>query len=199
MAIATVADVVPLTGENRVIVKRGLEGLRQVTNPGLRALLDVSGFNAGDSPSAGQVAFQVAPRINAAGRMASATDVIELFLTTDAARARELAAKLHDLNKDRQQTEAEITRAIFEQCVAQPVTDPTPRWCSPAKAGIAAWWGSSPAAWWSDFTGPRSCWGSAKAWRKAPGAASPRFICWKRWSPCRTCSPNSEGTGRPPE
>ncbi len=123
VAIATVADVVPLTGENRVIVKRGLEGLRQVTNPGLRALLDVSGFNAGDSPSAGQVAFRVAPRINAAGRMASATDVIEMFLTTEAARARELAAKLHDLNTDRQQTEAEITRAIFEQCVAQPVTD----------------------------------------------------------------------------
>jgi single-stranded-DNA-specific exonuclease len=123
VAIATVADVVPLTGENRVIVKRGLEGLRQVTNPGLRALLDVSGFAAGDSPSAGQVAFRVAPRINAAGRMASATDVIEMFLTTDAARARELAARLHDLNQDRQQTEAEITRVIFEQCVAQPVTD----------------------------------------------------------------------------
>ena len=98
VAIATVADVVPLTGENRVIVKRGLEGLRQVANPGLRALLDVSGFNAGDSPSAGQVAFRVAPRINAAGRMASASDVIEMFLTSDAARARELAAKLHDLN-----------------------------------------------------------------------------------------------------
>jgi single-stranded-DNA-specific exonuclease len=123
VAIATVADVVPLTGENRVIVKRGLEGLRQVTNPGLRALLDVSGFNAGESPNAGQVAFRVAPRINAAGRMASATDVIEMFLTGDAARARELAAKLHDLNTDRQQTEAEITRAIFEQCVALPVTD----------------------------------------------------------------------------
>jgi single-stranded-DNA-specific exonuclease len=123
VAIATVADVVPLTGENRVIVKRGLEGLREVTNPGLRALLDVSGFTAGDSPSAGQVAFRVAPRINAAGRMASANDVIEMFLTGDAARARELAGKLHDLNTDRQQTEAEITRIIFEQCISLPVTD----------------------------------------------------------------------------
>ncbi len=122
-AIATVADVVPLTGENRVIVKRGLAGLRQVRNPGLRALLDVSGLEPGESPSAGQVAFRVAPRINAAGRMASAGDVIELFLTSDEARARELAGQLHDLNKDRQQTEAEIARAIFEQCVEQPVTD----------------------------------------------------------------------------
>ncbi len=121
-AIATVADVVPLTGENRVIVKRGLAGLRQVNNPGLRALLDVSGLPAGDAPSAGQVAFRVAPRINAAGRMASASDVIELFLTVDPARARELAGQLHDLNQNRQQTEAEIARAIFEQCVEQPVT-----------------------------------------------------------------------------
>ncbi len=122
-AIATVADVVPLTGENRVIVKRGLAGLDKVNNPGLRALLDVSGFPAGVAPSAGQVAFRVAPRINAAGRMDSATDVIEMFLTGDPVRAQELAAKLHDLNQDRQQTEAEIARIIYEQCAEQPVTD----------------------------------------------------------------------------
>jgi single-stranded-DNA-specific exonuclease len=123
VAIATVADVVPLTGENRVIVKRGLHGLRDVKNPGLRALLDVSGLEPGESPSAGQVAFRVAPRINAAGRMASASDVIEMFLTSDEGRARELAAQLHELNKDRQQTESEITRAIFEQCLEKIVTD----------------------------------------------------------------------------
>lgn len=122
-AIATVADVVPLTGENRVIVKLGLSGLGNVKNIGLRALLDVSGFGEGDAPNAGQVAFRVAPRINAAGRMASAADVVEMFLTTDESRARALAAQLHDLNSDRQQTEAEIARAIFEQCLEQPVTD----------------------------------------------------------------------------
>jgi single-stranded-DNA-specific exonuclease len=123
VAIATVADVVPLTGENRVIVKLGLAGLRDVKNPGLRALLDVSGLVEGESPSAGQVAFRVAPRINAAGRMASAGDVIEMFLTSDVERARVLAGQLHDLNKDRQATEAEIARIIFEQCIEQPVTD----------------------------------------------------------------------------
>ena len=121
-AIATVADVVPLAGENRVIVKRGLDGLRRVNNVGLRALLDVSGFPEGQIPSARDVAFRVAPRINAAGRMAAASEVVEMFLTDDPARARELASKLHDLNQDRQQTEAEIARAIFEQCVEQPVT-----------------------------------------------------------------------------
>jgi single-stranded-DNA-specific exonuclease len=124
VAIATIADVVPLTGENRVIVKRGLEGLDQVRNPGLRALLDVSGFPVGETPpSAGQIAFRVAPRINAAGRMDSASDVIEMFLTSDPERARVLAEKLHELNKDRQATEAEISQTILKLCLEQPVTD----------------------------------------------------------------------------
>jgi single-stranded-DNA-specific exonuclease len=122
-AIATVADVVSLTGENRIIVKRGLEGLNRVSNQGLRALFEVSGIKEGEAPNAGQIAFRVAPRINAAGRMDSATDVIEMFLTSDAARAKELASKLHELNADRQQTEAEMVKAIFDQCVEQPVMD----------------------------------------------------------------------------
>ncbi len=124
VAIATVADVVPLTGENRVIVKRGLEGLNEVRNPGLRALLDVSGFPAGEpTPSASQIAFRVAPRINAAGRMDSASDVIEMFLTDDPQRAKMLAEKLHELNKDRQQTEADIAQTILKICTEVPVTD----------------------------------------------------------------------------
>ncbi len=123
VAIATVADVVSLTGENRVIVKLGLAGLDKVRNVGLRALLEVAGITPGEAPTAGQVAFRVAPRINAAGRMASAADVIEMFLTDDEPRARALAAQLHELNTDRQQTEAEIARAIFQQCVDLPVTD----------------------------------------------------------------------------
>ena len=123
VAIATVADVVPLTGENRVIVKRGLQGLDRVTNPGLRALLDVAGIEAGTTPSARQVAFQIAPRINAAGRMASASDIIELFSTSDPQRARAIAAQLDELNKDRRETEDGIRQAILEQCLAQPVTD----------------------------------------------------------------------------
>jgi single-stranded-DNA-specific exonuclease len=109
VAIATVADVVPLTGENRVIVKRGLEGLREVRNPGLRALLEVAGLgNGSGAPTARQVAFQIAPRLNAAGRMDKAQDAIELFLTSDPARARELAARLDQRNLDRRQVEAEI-------------------------------------------------------------------------------------------
>jgi len=123
VAIATVADVVPLTGENRILVKFGLEGLRSVRNPGLRALFATAGFAAGDSLSAPQVAFRVAPRINAAGRMANANDVIELFLTEDDARARELAAQLDAFNQERQQAEADMVRAILEETTREPVSD----------------------------------------------------------------------------
>jgi single-stranded-DNA-specific exonuclease len=112
-AIATVADVVPLTGENRIMVKHGLDGLRSVRNPGLRALLDVAGFAHGTAPSSRQVGFQIAPRINAAGRMDTAESVIEMFLTSDPARARELAQQLHDQNADRRNVELEI-REICE-------------------------------------------------------------------------------------
>src|SRR5579864_1235591 len=123
VAIGTVADVVPLTGENRIIVKHGLGGLRDVRNPGLRALLEVAGFTGGSAPSATQVAFRIAPRINAAGRMATANDVIEMLLTTDMERARALAEQLHTLNAERQKTEADIIETILVECARVPVDD----------------------------------------------------------------------------
>ncbi len=126
VAIGTVADVVPLTGENRIIVKHGLRGLRDVRNPGLRALLAVAGFTGGSVPSASQVAFRIAPRMNAAGRMATANDVIEMLLTNDPNRARTLAEQLHALNAERQKTEAEIVETILEQCARAPVGDSQP-------------------------------------------------------------------------
>ena len=107
-AIATVADVVPLTGENRVIVTHGLEGLRDPRNIGLKALFQVARIAEGAAISARQVGFQIGPRINSAGRMDDARNVIELFLTTDAARAQELAEALDTMNKARQETTAEI-------------------------------------------------------------------------------------------
>ena len=83
VAIATVADIVPLTGENRVIVKHGLNGLGDVRNPGLRALLKAAGF-ADRVPDAGEVGFRIAPAINASGRMDSAGQAVRMFLTSDA-------------------------------------------------------------------------------------------------------------------
>jgi single-stranded-DNA-specific exonuclease len=118
VAIATVADIVPLIGENRVIVQHGLSGLRNVRNVGLKSLMEVAGFDDGECPSAHQVAFRLAPRINAAGRMANAADVIELLLTEDRERARALAGQLDTLNRERQQVEAEIVEQIVSQCEA---------------------------------------------------------------------------------
>jgi single-stranded-DNA-specific exonuclease len=117
VAIATVADVVPLTGENRVIVKHGLERLCDVRNPGLRALLHTAGFSGTRVPSARHVAFQIAPRLNAAGRMDTARAVVELFLTSDAERALALARQLQQQNAGRQEVENGIRELCEQQVV----------------------------------------------------------------------------------
>jgi len=112
VAIATIADAVPLEGENRVLAAVGLRELRNPVQPGLRALMEVAQIPLDRSPSAFEVAFRMAPRINAAGRMDVASDVVELFLTRDPARARELAEKLNHLNEERKSTESQALEAI---------------------------------------------------------------------------------------
>ena len=112
VAIATIADAVPLTGENRVFAKLGLEALRAPVNAGLRALLEIADVSAARPLSSGEVAFRIAPRLNAAGRMDVARDVIELLSVKDAARARELAGRLDKLNSERQDEERRIMEQI---------------------------------------------------------------------------------------
>ena len=118
VAIATIADAVPLTGENRVFASLGLDALRRAVNPGLKALLESAQISANRPPTSGEVGFRIAPRINAAGRMDIARDVIELFSVKDAIRARELAAKLNQLNTDRQEEERRILQAVEERFAA---------------------------------------------------------------------------------
>ena len=113
-AIATIADSVPLIGENRVIASLGLNALRSAVNPGLKALLEVAQLG-GKPLSSGEVAFRIAPRINAAGRMDIARDVIDLFSEKDAGRARNIAMRLDKLNSDRQEEERRIVAAIEER------------------------------------------------------------------------------------
>jgi len=115
-AIATIADSVPLVGENRVIASLGLNALRKAVNPGLKALLEVAELG-GKGLGSGEVAFRIAPRINAAGRMDVAADVIELFSTKDPTQAHQIAARLDKLNSDRQEEEKRILIAI-EQRIA---------------------------------------------------------------------------------
>jgi single-stranded-DNA-specific exonuclease len=119
LAIATVADAVPLLGENRVFSSIGLNQLRRPVSAGLRALLQVAKLDpAQRTLTATDLAFRIAPRINAAGRMDVASDVVELFTTRDPVRAADLAAKLDRLNSERQQAEAgmleEIERRLNE-------------------------------------------------------------------------------------
>ena len=111
VAIGTIADVVPLQGENRVIAKLGLEGLRRPSAPGLAALMEVARLD-GKTPTAGDIAFRVAPRMNAAGRMEDARAVIELLRTTDAIKARKIAVHLDQLNSERQRAEESILGEI---------------------------------------------------------------------------------------
>jgi single-stranded-DNA-specific exonuclease len=120
VAIATIADAVPLTGENRVFAKLGLEGLRSPVNPGLKALLEVAKLTHGRTLNSGEVAFRIAPRINAAGRMDVARDVIELFSVKDPARAREIAGRLDQLNGDRQEEERRILQSITSNFEERP-------------------------------------------------------------------------------
>jgi single-stranded-DNA-specific exonuclease len=120
VAIATIADSVPLTGENRVFAKLGLDALRRAVNPGLKALLEVAQVSAKRSPTSAEVAFRIAPRINAAGRMDIARDVIDLFSAKDDAQARLLAGKLDRLNAERQEEERRVLRSIEERIAGDP-------------------------------------------------------------------------------
>jgi single-stranded-DNA-specific exonuclease len=115
VAIATIADSVSLTGENRTIAALGLAALADPVQPGLRALMQLAKLPLDRPPTATEVGFRLAPRINAAGRMDIASDVVELFLTRDPARARTLAEKLDSLNTDRRDSEARALDAIDQE------------------------------------------------------------------------------------
>src|SRR6516164_7724726 len=120
VAIATIADAVPLIGENRVFAKLGLDGLRKPVNAGLRALLANCQLDGSRPLTAGDIAFRVAPRLNAAGRMDVAERVIQLFNEKDATRAAEMAMELNELNGDRQQEEQRIIDEVYKKIDASP-------------------------------------------------------------------------------
>jgi single-stranded-DNA-specific exonuclease len=116
VALATVADVVPLIDENRILVRHGLKLLRDSRWVGLRALLASSGVTG--YPKAGQVGFILAPRLNAAGRIGDAADGLRLLLTDDPAEAYVLATRLDRLNTERQALDQRILDEAIEQVEA---------------------------------------------------------------------------------
>ncbi len=120
VAVGTIADIVPLTGENRALARIGLGRLRSAPRPGLAALLEVARVKPGDV-DAGVVGFRLAPRLNAAGRLEDASLALELLGSADRAAALPLALRLDELNRERQELEA----GIFAAACAM-VPDPPP-------------------------------------------------------------------------
>ena len=106
VAVGTVADIVPLVGENRALVRRGMHELARTRNHGLAALVEASGASA--PFDSGDIGFKLGPRLNAAGRLDSAQAALDLLLTQDREQARRLAAGLDERNRERQQIEADI-------------------------------------------------------------------------------------------
>jgi single-stranded-DNA-specific exonuclease len=110
VALATVADLVPLRGENRALVRRGLAVARQARRPGLRALIAAASI-APERLDEGDFGFRLGPRINAAGRLYRADAGVELMLTTDESRATEIATELDRANHERREVEREVLGA----------------------------------------------------------------------------------------
>ena len=114
VAMATVADVMPAHGENRILIHHGLAGLAQTASEGLKALMEISGVLGKKALTTSSIGFNLAPRINAAGRLERAMQAVEMLTTDDADRARELAVALDSCNLQRQQVE----RAIVDEAHA---------------------------------------------------------------------------------
>jgi single-stranded-DNA-specific exonuclease len=114
VALGTIADAVPLTGENRVLASLGLDQLSRTGRPGLEALIEVSGL-AGRRVTGGQVAFQLAPRINAAGRMGSAQQALDLLFARDRSEGRACAESLDEENTKRRELDARVELEAAER------------------------------------------------------------------------------------
>ena len=114
VALATIADVVPLVDENRALAIAGLRALARTQKPGLQALMRAAGVDPATA-DAGACGFRLGPRINAAGRLGHPRAALELLLTDDKDEARQLAARLEDLNRDRQAVEQRIFREAVQQ------------------------------------------------------------------------------------
>lgn len=113
-ALGTIADVVPLLGENRIIIKEGLRYIHEGGRPGIRSLKEVSGLNDREI-KAGLLSFTLIPRINAAGRVEDANDVVKLFLSDSYEETLSIAVELDRKNTERQRIEAEVYREAVSQ------------------------------------------------------------------------------------
>jgi single-stranded-DNA-specific exonuclease len=117
VALGTVTDMGPLDGENRVLVKAGLEAINQTQRPGLKALIDVAGLRQGNIDSSA-IGFMLGPRINAAGRLDDAVSAYDLLLAQDYETAQNLARELNQINRERQQLTRKVQEAARNLAIA---------------------------------------------------------------------------------
>jgi single-stranded-DNA-specific exonuclease len=117
VALGTIADIVPLVGENRILARHGLVQMNQTQRPGLEALIDVAGIQ--DEIDAYEVGFRLGPRLNAAGRLGDAQRALELLMGDDATRVRELAEELDRSNRERQEIEARTLKEALTELEAR--------------------------------------------------------------------------------
>src|SRR5207237_2025329 len=122
-ALGLIADVVPLQDENRIFVKHGLARIQSAPTSGVRALIESASLTAGAPLRSEDVAFKLAPRLNAAGRLGCARLVVELLTTPSEARARDLATYLEGENAKRQQTERRIAAEAREMIASGAYAD----------------------------------------------------------------------------
>jgi single-stranded-DNA-specific exonuclease len=142
VALGTIADLVPLQGENRIFARAGLQRMKTPARVGLFALFEVAGLKPGQAVEPFDIAFRLAPRINASGRLDDASRPIEMLLGSDLAAAREIARELDSFNRERQEIEAAITAQAIEMAEANWGQSPglilhSPEW-HPGVVGIVA-------------------------------------------------------------
>jgi single-stranded-DNA-specific exonuclease len=195
VALGTVADLVPLTGENRVLTRKGLELLRVTRRAGLGALFEVSGMALGSPVTPFDIAFRLSPRINACGRLADASAPIELLMSDDWTQCRQVARQLDDFNNQRQA----IERGITEQAEALVETQYAGRsalvlagegW-HPGVVGIVA------ARIAGKYHRPTLVFGSEGTLLKGSGRSVPASRSWRRSPRARRCWRAGAGTRWP--
>ena len=125
LAVSTASDIVPLYGENRILMAEGLRAIQNGPRPGLQALANAADLNVEDVTSTGKIVFTIGPRINAAGRMAEAQTAVRMLLAPSVEAAAPLAQKLEALNKERREIDDRIQREAIEQAERQ-MTSRTP-------------------------------------------------------------------------
>ena len=194
VALATVADVVPLVGENRILVRHGLRLLADSRWPGLRALVEASGLG-GRELRAGHMGYVLGPRLNAVGRIGDAADGPPPAPHRRRGRRppRWPAGSRGSTSSGSRSTTGSWRRR-WRRWSRPAIPSATPASCSRATAGIRAWSASSPREWWSAMAGRHFSSRSTATWGRARAGASRGSICTRRCWPAAICSSATAGT-----